>query len=325
MSKPVPDKLAPAYFAVSPLMLFPETLGRFSVYLRQGAEYVLYADSEERFTERHRRLLHESGVQEIYVKAEQREHFARYVEGNLGRILSDEGIGLRERSRVFMDATTGLVREVFDERLPAIRNEHFERIRGVVEQGIRFFTRDKTLAAVAPFISHDYKAYTHCVHVFLYTVTVLNTFGQDEDELFQCGLGAMLHDLGKLRVPREVLNKKGPLARHEQDLLRSHPLLGVSLCANLPMSQNSLNCILFHHERVDGRGYPAGLAGEGIPLSVRVVAVCNAYDNLTTERPGQALLSPYEALRSMREDMRGAFDTEAFKGLVQVLSGAALV
>ncbi len=324
MSNPSPDKTAPTYFSISPLMIFPETLGRFSVYLRQGEEYVLYADSEERFSERHRRNLHESGVKEVFVKSEQREHFERYVESHLGRVLGDEAMPLAERARVFLDTTTDLVKEVFDERLPVITNGHFARIRSVVEQSIRFFTGERALAAMAPFISHDYKSYTHSVHVFVYGVAVLHSFGVDGEDLIQAGMGAMLHDLGKTRVPKEILAKRGPLSRAEQEVLRNHPLWGVSQCANLPMSQMAFNCILFHHERMDGEGYPSRLAGEHIPFPVRVVAVCNAYDNLTAERPGQAALSAFDALQVMRTE-KGAFDLDAFKRLVQVLSGAALV
>ncbi|MES9997368.1 HD domain-containing phosphohydrolase [Desulfovibrio aminophilus] len=326
MSKPVPDAkaAAPTFFTISPLMIFPETLGRFSIYLRQGDEYVLYADSEERFSERHRRNLHESGVKEVFVKTEQKEHFERYVESNLGRILADEALPMSERARVFMDAAKSVVEEVFEERLPAIRLENFNRLKNVVEQSIRFLTKEKALTALAPFIAHDYKGYTHSIHVFVFTLAVLQSFGAVEEELFQAGMGAMLHDVGKLRVPKEILNKR-TLNRAEQEVLRGHPLWGVSLCAQLTMSQTSLNCILFHHERMDGEGYPGRLPGEGIPFPVRVLSVCDAYDNLTSERPGSSALSPFEALRAMRDDMKGAFDLEVFKRFVQVLSGASLV
>lgn len=324
MSNPSPDKAAPAYFSISPLMIFPETLGRFSVYLRQGEEYVLYADSEERFSERHRRNLHDSGVKEVFVKSEQREHFERYVESHLGRVLGDEAMPLAERAKVFLDTTTDLIKEVFDERLPVITNGHFARIRSVVEQSIRFFTGERALAAMAPFISHDYKSYTHSVHVFVYGVAVLHSFGVTGEDLIQAGMGAMLHDLGKTRVPKEILAKRGQLSRAEQEVLRNHPLWGVSQCASLPMSQMAFNCILFHHERMDGEGYPSRLSGEHIPFPVRVIAVCNAYDNLTTDRPGQPALSAFDALQTMRTE-KGAFDLDAFKRLVQVLSGAALV
>jgi HD-GYP domain-containing protein (c-di-GMP phosphodiesterase class II) len=292
--------------------------------MRQGEEYVHYADSEERFSERHRRNLHDSGVKEVFVKSEQREHFERYVESHLGRVLGDEAMPLAERAKVFLDTTTDLIKEVFDERLPVITNGHFARIRSVVEQSIRFFTGERALAAMAPFISHDYKSYTHSVHVFVYGVAVLHSFGVTGEDLIQAGMGAMLHDLGKTRVPKEILAKRGQLSRAEQEVLRNHPLWGVSQCASLPMSQMAFNCILFHHERMDGEGYPSRLSGEHIPFPVRVIAVCNAYDNLTTDRPGQPALSAFDALQTMRTE-KGAFDLDAFKRLVQVLSGAALV
>ena len=311
------------FFPVSPLMIFPDVMGTFSVFLRQGSDFVLYTRSGERFTERHRQSLHASGVGEIYVQAEDKPNFDLYVEQNLGRILANEDLPPTERSRVLYKAAEGVLEEVFDTRLPAsARGKQFERVSGIVRQSLAFLSDERTLKAMAPFISHDYKTYTHSMHVFLYTTSLLADEGYSEEELYEIGLGAMLHDLGKARIPLAVLNKKGSLNDQERDLIRTHPLQGVAMCANLGISQLTFNCILFHHERVDGGGYPSGIKEEDIPLPVRAITLCDVYDALTSKRPYADAQTPFEALTTMRYDMKGHFDMEVFKRFVGMLSGA---
>lgn len=315
-----------SYFPVSPVMLFPEALGEFSVYLWQGGDFVLYTRSGQKFTVRHRKMLHDNGVNEVYVRSSEKLQYEQYIEHNLGGILLDESLPIKIRSRVFYEASAVVMEEVFDNRLPAaLRAKHFQRVSEIVKSSIQFLASDESLSTIAPFISHDYKTYTHCMHVFIYSVAVFQTYGMSKTEIFECALGAMLHDLGKSRIPRRILNKRGALTTAERAVIKEHPVHGVSMCAHLPMSQNTINCILFHHEKMDGTGYPAGLKGENLPLPVRIISMADVYDALTTERPYAKAIAPYEALTLMRHDMRQALDMTIFKRFVAVLSGADMI
>jgi HD-GYP domain-containing protein (c-di-GMP phosphodiesterase class II) len=91
------------------------------------------------------------------------------------------------------------------------------------------------------------------------------------------------------------------------------------------MTQNTINCILFHHEKLDGSGYPAGLRRESIPLPVRIISVSDIYDALTTARPYAEAMPPYEALTLIRHEMRDGVDMDIFKRFVAVLSGADMI
>ena len=315
-----------SYFPVSPVMLFPEALGEFSVYLWQGGDFVLYTRSGQKFTCQHRQSLHENGVKEVYVRSSERPQYELYIERNLGTILLDETLPIRLRSKVFYEASAVVMQDVFDNKLPTtLRARHFERIAEIVKSSIRFLASDESLSTVAPFISHDYKTYTHCMHVFIYSVAVFQTYDMSETEIFECALGALLHDVGKARIPRRILNKRGSLTTAERAVIKEHPVHGVSMCAHLPMSQNTINCILFHHEKLDGTGYPAGLKGDNLPLPVRIISMSDVYDALTTERPYAEAMPPYEALTLMRHDMRHALDMSVFKRFVAVLSGADMI
>lgn len=315
-----------SYFPVSPVMLFPEALGDFSVYLWRGGDFILYTSSGQKFTPSHRRVLHKNDIGEVYIQSSEKVQYEQYIEKHLGRILQDENLPIKLRSKIFYEASTLVMQDVFDNKLPStLRARHFARVSDIVKNSIKFLASDNSLSSVAPFISHDYKTYTHCMHVFICSVAMCHTYELGENELFECGLGALLHDVGKAKIPRRILNKRGSLTQAEREIIKEHPVHGVSMCSHLPMTQNTINCILFHHEKLDGTGYPAGLKSENIPLPVRIISLADVYDALTSERPYAEAMDPYAALSLMRNSMRDALDMSVFKRFVAVLSGADMI
>ncbi|MEG6506212.1 HD-GYP domain-containing protein [Nitratidesulfovibrio sp. D1] len=316
----------PRFFPVSPLMIFPKAVGSFSVYLRQGNTLVLYAAAGEAFTERHRLNLFENGVREVYVLLEQRENYTRYVEENLGAILQDESIPLPERAGTFYRASTEILRAAFEARMPVpLDSETFRRLHYFVTQSIRFLTSADSLRALGEFIAHDYKTYTHSINVFIYTMPLAQTLGLDDAALIRVGIGTLLHDVGMTRVPKTVIERAGRLTPDEEAVYRTHPAQGVATIAQVPLTQEAINCILFHHERMDGSGYPTGLSGDQIPPVVRALAVADTFDTLISTRGGlPAATSAFEVLNRMRAEMASTLDMEMFRRFVLVLSGAML-
>lgn len=315
------------YLAVSPLLISPGCMGRFSVYLRQGDGYVLYASEEECFTERHRRALYEHGIKEVFIRSSESDSYKEYVEANLGTILMNEDIPLPDRAKLFHHTSVSIVREAFDNRLPdtLIKQDSFNRIIDFVNQGVQFLTLENSFKAVAQLVEHDYKTYAHCMHVFLYSSAILQAYGLDEEHLVQCGLGAMLHDIGKTLIPERILNKPGALNQQERRIVNEHPVKGIGLCSQLALSQTAYNCILFHHERMDGSGYPCGSKGFDIPLEARAIAIADVYDALTSDRPYAKAMNPFQVLHLMRNQMQDEIDMDMYKRFVQILSGAEIV
>ena len=177
--KPMTDRLDEFYFAVSPLMIFPRTLGRFRVYIRQAGHYVLYAAAGEQFTPEHRRRLHEAGVAEVFIRAEQRPDYEQYIEKHLPHILEDEVIPAKERAQVLYTASESVVREVFETRLPrGLAARDLTRVTRLGEKSLGFLAKDASLRCLAALTSHDYSVYTHNVQVFVYTAALLSAMRQ---------------------------------------------------------------------------------------------------------------------------------------------------
>jgi putative nucleotidyltransferase with HDIG domain len=322
-AQPVTDAY---YFPISPLLLFPQTRGKFGVYLKLHGRYRLYAHPDEPFSEEQRRKLYQNGINELYVLTRQRRQFQNYLESNLGGVLDDESLPMGERARVFYDVSQTIMRETLESRLPgSLDREGFNRVLRLVTAATKFLTKDGSLKSLAKLISHDFSTYSHSVNVFTYTVAVMQTFGTADEDLAALGLGAMLHDIGKVNIPRRLLNKPGSLSPAERQQVQEHPLRGVALLAQCPLSQQAMNLVLFHHERLDGSGYPTGLRGEQIPLAVKACAITDTYDALTSHRAYAKAQTPYEALSTIRDDLRGQHDPEMLKRLVMVLSGAAVI
>ena len=161
----------------------------------------------------------------------------------------------------------------------------------------------------------------HCERVADYACAILRALDPDSSTLFWFRIGALLHDVGKINVPTEVLNKPGKLTPEERALMESHPVAGVELLKDVEFPWDVLPMVRSHHERWDGRGYPDRLTAEEIPLHARVLALADVFDALTTDRPYRPAFTPEAALRMMREDSGGAFDPALFGIFERVVPG----
>jgi putative nucleotidyltransferase with HDIG domain len=148
-----------------------------------------------------------------------------------------------------------------------------------------------------------------------------------DDELEAIELGGPLHDIGKLTISDDVLLKPGRLDEDELRQVRSHPEAGARMLRGVRSLRSALPCVLHHHERWDGGGYPAGLAGTAIPRIARILAVADAWDAMTTTRPYRRALPHEAALEEVGRCAGTQFDpevTEAFLSLWDERSAAAV-
>jgi diguanylate cyclase (GGDEF)-like protein len=132
----------------------------------------------------------------------------------------------------------------------------------------------------------------------------------------QVGHAAQLHDIGKIAIPDAILNKPGALDEQEWRFMRRHTIIGERIVAGAPALSEAARLIRASHERFDGKGYPDGLRGEEIPIGSRVIAVCDAFDAMTADRPYRAAIPPAEAMRELERCAGGQFDpavVEAFR------------
>jgi putative nucleotidyltransferase with HDIG domain len=159
----------------------------------------------------------------------------------------------------------------------------------------------------------------HCERVANYACALARAAGMEPQVLLWFRMGALLHDVGKIVVPPEILNKDGALTPEERRLMQHHPDAGVELLGGIEFPWDIRPMVRYHHEAWDGSGYPQGLAGEEIPLAARILCVADIYDALATDRPYRPAFSHAETLRIMGAESGTRLDPELF-GLFQELS-----
>ncbi len=163
----------------------------------------------------------------------------------------------------------------------------------------------------------DY-TYMHSVAVCAMMVALAKQLGLDEAQTRSCGLAGLLHDMGKVSIPLEVLNKPGKLTDAEFQIVKWHPVEGFKILRLSPdMDPVALDVVLHHHEKTDGSGYPKRLKNEEISLYSKMGAVCDVYDAITSNRPYKPGWDPAESMRKMAEWSNGHFDQQVLQAFVK--------
>jgi response regulator RpfG family c-di-GMP phosphodiesterase len=159
----------------------------------------------------------------------------------------------------------------------------------------------------------------HSVRVASYSVLVAREFGLSPELIRQIELGGNVHDIGKIGVREEVLNKTGPLTPEEYDHIMTHPVIGWRILAPLlGDAPRALNIVRWHHERFDGKGLPDRLSGQGIPLEARIVAVADTLDAITSDRPYRASEKTLSmAVDELRRNSGSQFDPDVIDAIVK--------
>jgi putative nucleotidyltransferase with HDIG domain len=162
----------------------------------------------------------------------------------------------------------------------------------------------------------------HSKRVAALAVRLADQMSLGPDAVRRLAVAGLVHDIGKLQLPGEILNKPGRLSDEEFAVIKQHPGLGASLLSHLGGFAEEVPIVEAHHERWDGGGYPHGLQGEQIPLEARILSVCDVYDALTSNRPYRTAWEHDGAVALLRQDSGTAFDPVCVHALVALLDEA---
>ena len=168
----------------------------------------------------------------------------------------------------------------------------------------------------------DAETQGHSLRVVHFTSELAAVLGIGGPEMTEIRRGALLHDVGKIGVLDSILSKPGPLDAQELIKVREHPQIGVDIVRPLRSTVDIVPTIRHHHEWFDGRGYPGGLIGQEIPVHARIVAVCDAYDSMVSDRPYRAGRSVEETVRILQAGAGKQWDPEL---VTQFLAELAII
>ncbi|PRY02048.1 HD-GYP domain-containing protein [Allonocardiopsis opalescens] len=179
---------------------------------------------------------------------------------------------------------------------------------------------DATVATLCQAVeTKDYYTRGHCMRVSQGSVLLAKEIGMRADRVEAIKMAGMLHDVGKLGVPTRVLQKPGALTEEEYAAIQLHPMRGYDIVREIGFLHEALAGIMHHHERMDGRGYPMGLAGKEIPEFARAIAVADAFDSMTSTRSYRNARSIDEAVAELRRSAGSHFDTAMVDAFIKAI------
>lgn len=203
---------------------------------------------------------------------------------------------------------------------PADRRELLARVEALIRARrhcLDLSGEDALLALARAVEARDPYTSGHMERVARLALRLGEEMGLEADQLQAIHKGGLLHDVGKVGVRDSVLLKKGPLTPEEFEQMKAHTLIGDAICR--PLHHSSISILVrHHHERFDGRGYPDGLAGQEIPPQARLLALADAYDALTSDRPHRHRLTPEQARDILRQEAGRQFDPEVVSAFLRL-------
>ena len=317
---------AQEFFPISPLILRPDFKVPFDIFLRHEQNYVLFNAQGRTLTKAKRDELGTANIVTIYIDTRARKLYHAYIQANLLDLLEDESIAIEERAQAWTNAAAALSKELFEVNLPGPAfKKRYHRFEGLIRSSAGFLKSPMPLKNLTKFIGKGYDTYHHGISTMVYAVNLMQEYHFEDPEILACGMGALLHDIGKVGMPEEIINgDPAGMSAEAHATYTMHPIIGVRVCANFDLPVIASNCILFHHERIDGKGFPTQATGEEVPLPTRVVALCNRYDNMTRNRSYSRALKPFDALKALTDD-KGLVEQDMLKRFIKLLSRAEIV
>jgi putative nucleotidyltransferase with HDIG domain len=304
---------------VSLSWLVPGSTIDFDLY-RKGddAGFTVYKGRGDRLGEWDRRRLESIGVRRLYIDISDRIALDRYLSQNAPVFVEQNTFDLSQRSRYLYDSANRIMRNLLaypDDK------EYMQMAVEIAESTVDLFLGDpKAFHALVLCASHKYYTYSHSVDVMIYSIGLGQKMGFSRSHLKRLAGGALLHDIGKSKIPIEVIAKEGPLSEKEYALMKQHPLFGEEILRELGVNDSlMIDVVLHHHERLDGSGYPHGLKAGAISTEAQLVFVADVFAALSTHRSYQNAKKTFEALSIMKNEMAGQFDEKLLKPFILLM------
>lgn len=228
---------------------------------------------------------------------------ASLVPDELLTVIHDKSITPEKKANLVQEHSITMMKNLLDS--PTAGNIKAVK-KGMSEIVDLILRDDKTTFYLINITDHDYYTYTHSVNVgFLAIALAKQLFRHSDDhDLHALGAGFFLHDLGKVKITLDIINKPGRLTDEEMKEMKRHPSLGFFLLQEVKQMTKELKMIVLqHHEKMNGKGYPMGIRGEDIHVYGRICAIADIFDALTSKRPYKNQMPSFVALKLMRDEM----------------------
>lgn len=249
---------------------------------------------------------------------------------NIRGVYIDDGIKNKiEIKKLLEDSLEGeaisAVKEIFTvckKQNKILDMENIEQLQKISLNLVETITRDNNISiGITDLQTYDNNTYYHSLSVAVLSLAIGTALNFDKDELIELGMSALLHDIGKINIPHDIIDKPTKLTNEEYEIVKNHPRLGGNIVSsNISITDKSYNGIIAHHEKYDGTGYPRGLKGDDIPLFGRIIAIADVYDALTGNRSYRKPIKPSEAIEYVMGGCGTFFDHKMVSAFLKKIS-----
>ncbi len=281
-------------------------------------QYVFFAKKGVLFDRAMRDRVIASGAELLYIREEESALYNSYLKETLVSIVTDPAVASDKKAAAVHSACLQTLQRTFEEPRAVFLGQACEILEPTVDLII---SDDQATKHLIHLTTYDHSTYVHSTNVGIFSIALARIlFGGDSQHDMQAlGAGFFLHDLGKCKIPIEILNKPGMLTDEEREIVNRHVLDGYQMVESSGlMTDEARTIILQHHERDDGRGYPNRKSAEDIHPYARICRLADIYEALTSDRPYHNSRSSLEALKFMKEHVVSGPDEQVFAGFVKL-------
>ena len=304
-----------AFMRIDINSLLNDHITNFNLYIMYEDNYVLFKSGDIEYTEKHKQKLLSKKLK-LYINSADKKKYILYIKQNLQRLANDDSSGLEEKTKYFYDSSKVLISQIFE---TDDREDVIENVKTLSDSALNLLNSSGyNLKDILSIMQFEYSTYTHSLNVLMLASSFVKNTGILDDKADIVAKGALLHDIGKVKVDKKILLKPGKLDQFEWEIIRKHPLYGIELLERFDSDMDPIvkNIVRHHHERWDGEGYPDKLMGEEMPIEARLVSICDVFDALTSQRCYKSAIGSYPAFKIMLNEMSGAFNKDLIKSFM---------
>ncbi len=307
------------YIAITKSALIENTELEFDLFLGNDVNgqvrYILFCRAGEQFGAKRQEELLSRNLQKLYISTKDNDKYLKYQEGNLRNIIDDESKSYLEKSGTLYQVAANITEELLDNPRSG---KNLDRASTWISNTVNHVLKNEnTFSSLFAVTSHDYHTYTHSINMSVIGLLFGKYLSLNSHELDCLGKGMLLHDIGKVAVPAEIINKPGHLTKEEFNEIKKHPEAGLEILEQ--KSNIDPLCLIIvaqHHENHDGSGYPYGIGGSDIHSFGSISRIIDVYDAMTSNRLYAVAKKPFAALAEMKAEMSFCFNEELLKEFI---------
>ncbi|NOQ32326.1 MAG: HD domain-containing protein [Helicobacteraceae bacterium] len=256
-------------------------------------------------------------IEHLYVLQKDKIEYEKFLNEHMKEITKNSKTALEKKTVTLYENATEAVGNIFSD---PDRLENTKEVEKIVDSLVITILEDRlAISSLLKILAHDYYTHTHSINVSIYALSLGSHLNLSQSDLKDLGKSALLHDLGKSRIPNEIINKEGKLSNEEFEEIKKHPLAGYILAKKIGITdEKTLLGIRHHHEKLDGTGYPDGIKGDKISLFARIIGICDIFDALTTKRSYKKAMSTFDTLSLMHKRMSKHIDLKILNEFIKM-------